>query len=269
MINHASSVKHKVLKAELLRVSSNNAAPLARQALEQNFACFAQTGVVLGLNIPASAHAMGPSTVAFSAQAKTTMVDDKTDTFNQHLVESFAHSSQLIWLRTLVPSEASLKLGRLNHPTHLEAVLPRFNRHSWLSLLNAFALSYPVSNPNTLLRSGYLEKDGTAVSMRYSESHPDHFVLQIDAGTIPDGLTEQQNHILCMSMLQANHQYSMASGMVWSIKPDTHRAVLSIECGVFNSDQRAITEKGLHRLITQHVQLSQITWMGVIERVLQ
>ncbi|MDX1669830.1 MAG: hypothetical protein R3194_10450 [Limnobacter sp.] len=250
-------------------MSSNNAAPLARLALEQNFGCFAQTGVVLGLNVDASAHPMTVSQVSFSAQAKCTLATKEEDSFNKHLIESFAHSSQLIWLRTLIPSETSLRLGHLNHPNHLQTILPKFNRHRWLNLLNAYALAHPVSNTNALLRNGQIEVDGTQVRMQYTESHPDHIVLKVEAGAIPASLTSQQLRMLTMTMLQANHRYSMPSGLVWSINPDNNYATLAVECCVFSADRRPIDEKELHQLIIQHVQLTQSTWMNVLEGVLR
>lgn len=266
MTNPVKLKKH-TYAFELLRLASSSAGNLAEAALKQNFLCGAQTGVVLGLSPSKKAVSGKFQEVTFTAKTSMMMSPDQNDSFNHHLISSRSHQVQLMWLRTLQRIDLDLHLKQINHPAHLQTILSSFNQQRWLNLLNDFALESELENPHALLKSGEMNYYNQKLKLNYSEDHPDLFVLQIHLGKVPSSFPDSLKQTVFKSMLQANHNGAMASGMSWAIDPKTSDVVMNFQVSVWSHGQTGlpIDARELDDLISQHVQLSQETWIDVLE----
>lgn len=259
--------KKSTYSFELLRLSSSSAGNLAEAALKQNFLCGMQTGIVLGLSRCKKPSNSKYPEVTFTAKTSVMMNTDADDNFNQHLISARSHQVQLMWLRTLQRIDQDLNLKQINHPLHLQKNLSGFNQQRWLNLLNDFALEAELENPHALFRNGEMTYFNQSVKLNYSEDHPDYFVMQIHLGRVPASFPDSLKQTVYKSMLQANHNGSMASGMSWAIDPKTANVVINFQVSVWSLDQMGlpIDCRELDALVSRHVQLSQETWIDVLE----
>lgn len=263
----STKLKKSTFGFELLRVSSASAGNLAEAALKQNYLCGVQAGIVLGLS-PCQKTASGKTQeVIFTANTSMMTSENQEDAFNHHLLTSRSHQVQLMWLRALQRIDQDLQLKQINHPDYLKKCLSNFNRQRWLNLLNDFALDFEIEHPHALFKNGELKYFNQHINLRYSEDHPDYFVLQVHMGRVPDSFPDSLKQTIYKSMLQANHNSAMASGMSWSIDPVKSNIVMNFEVSVWSYGRIGlpICARELDNHLSQLVQLAQETWIDVLE----